>query len=100
MRRALTPPGCSSISSLPWPGPRFTSNIAAACSWLMVALHQDNGGLLEVFDAWLLWLQESRPTRRESAGADEAPYYARSEFSQDLLEFVRNRCLHRARNRG
>ena len=68
--------------------------------WLVVALHQDNGGLLEVFDAWLSWLRENRPTRQESPGAGEAPYYARSEFSQDLLEFVRNRCLHRARNRG
>jgi radical SAM superfamily enzyme YgiQ (UPF0313 family) len=70
------------------------------CRWLVVALHQDRGGLLEVFDAWLTWLQEKRPTRREVSDTDERPYYARSEFAQDFLEFVRNRHLRRARNRG
>jgi hypothetical protein len=68
--------------------------------WLLVALHQDSGGLVKVFDAWLSWLQENRPRRQEAPGAGEAPYYARGEFSRDFLKFVRNRHLRRARNRG
>jgi radical SAM superfamily enzyme YgiQ (UPF0313 family) len=78
----------------------FIQNSIVRCRWLMVALHQDRGGLLEVFDAWLSWLRENRPTRQESPDAGEAPYYARSEFARDLLEFVRNWYLPRARNRG
>ena len=78
----------------------FIQNSILRCRWLVVALHQDSGGLLEVFDAWLSWLQENRPTRQESSGAGEEPYYARGEFSRDLLKFVRNRYLGRARNRG
>jgi radical SAM superfamily enzyme YgiQ (UPF0313 family) len=78
----------------------FIQNSILRYPWLVVALHQDSGGLLDVFDSWLSWLQENRPTRQEPPGADEAPYYTRSEFSQDLLEFVRSGYLPRARNRG
>jgi hypothetical protein len=70
------------------------------CRWLIVALHQDSGGLLEIFDAWLAWLQENRGTRREGLDPDERPYYARGQFAQDLREFVGNWYLRRARNRG
>jgi hypothetical protein len=78
----------------------FIQHSILRCRWLVVALHQDSGHLVEVFDAWLSWLQKNRPTREESPGAGGAPYYARSEFVQDLLEFVRNWYLRRARNRG
>src|ERR1035437_705492 len=78
----------------------FMQSSILRCRWLVVALHQDSAGLLDVFDAWLSWLQENRPTREESPGADAEPYYARGEFSRDLLEFVRNWYLRRARNRG
>ncbi|MGO9263164.1 MAG: B12-binding domain-containing radical SAM protein [Bryobacteraceae bacterium] len=70
------------------------------CRWLVVALHQDSGGLLGVFDDWLGWLKENRPTGREAPDKEERPYYARVQFAQDLREFVRNRYLRRAGNRG
>lgn len=78
----------------------FIQHSILRCRWLVVALHQDSGHLVEVFDAWLSWFQKNRPTREESPGAGVVPYYARSEFVQDLLEFVRDWHLRRAGNRG
>jgi radical SAM superfamily enzyme YgiQ (UPF0313 family) len=74
----------------------FVLDSILRCRWLVVALHQDSGGLLEVFDDWLGWLRENRPTEREAPDKEERPYYARLQFAQDLLEFVRSRRLRRA----
>lgn len=76
----------------------FIQHALLRCRWLLVALHQDSGGLIEVFEAWRKWLGENRPAVMDS-GHGAAPYYARSEFARDLLEFVRSHYLPRARNR-
>jgi radical SAM superfamily enzyme YgiQ (UPF0313 family) len=76
----------------------FIQASALRLRWLVVALHQDSGNLLKVFDAWRIWLAKNRPTHLASDPA-APPYYARSEFAEDLLEFVRTCYLSRARNR-
>ncbi len=55
--------------------------------WLLLALHQECGGLLRVFDQWRTW--------RARAFADEAPegYYRTPEFRDDFLRFAREHYL-------
>ena len=61
--------------------------------WLFVALHQDCGDLVEVFDQWRSWYQ------RQSAGPshdDEVrSYYISKRFCDDFLEFVRTHYLQK-----
>jgi|ERR1051326_1723617 radical SAM superfamily enzyme YgiQ (UPF0313 family) len=49
--------------------------------WLLVALHQDSGDLLGVFDCWRNW-------RR--SGIEPSLYYSCIEFREEFLEFVRS----------
>ena len=76
----------------------FIQHSILRCRRLLVALHQDSGDLLEVFDAWRKWLARKGTAQRER-DPEAAPYYARAEFADDLLEFVRSRYLRRAGNR-
>lgn len=48
--------------------------------WLLLALHQESGNLLKVFDAWLAWRQ---PIENPSK------YYATVKFTQDFQRFLR-----------
>ncbi|HEX8070183.1 MAG TPA: radical SAM protein [Pyrinomonadaceae bacterium] len=55
--------------------------------WLLVALHQDSGDLVKVFDAWRPW----RVARQAEAPLDSIElsiYYGTPDFSRDFLEFV------------
>jgi len=52
--------------------------------WLLVALYQDDGDMLRVFDRWRDWRMTHRP-----APADLALYYVQADFRDDFLEFAR-----------
>ncbi|MFE9775550.1 radical SAM protein [Streptomyces sp. NPDC005931] len=55
--------------------------------WLLVALHQDSGDLLTVFDAWLdRHLRHSE--RKTWSGPDICAYYAHPRFRAEFLEFL------------
>jgi radical SAM superfamily enzyme YgiQ (UPF0313 family) len=51
--------------------------------WLMIALHQFSGDILDVFERWLLWRAHHQP-----AGKANNEYYANIEFRNDFLEFA------------
>jgi B12 binding domain/Radical SAM superfamily len=59
---------------------RFFINGVARFRWLLVALHQESGDLLEVFDAWLAW-----GGRRQNP----ARYYSTFEFTREFRHFLR-----------
>jgi radical SAM superfamily enzyme YgiQ (UPF0313 family) len=65
----------------------FVTYLATWFRWLPVAVLQDSGDLLSVFDRWLRWRAERKPT-----GADEdtgwTPYYSHRRFQREFLEFV------------
>ena len=75
----------------------FIQGSLVRCRWLVVALHQDSGDLLEVFDAWRAWRRSRRAERQSDA--DTTPYYERTDFAEDFLKFVRVRYLPRASSR-
>jgi radical SAM superfamily enzyme YgiQ (UPF0313 family) len=63
--------------------------------WLLVALHQDSGDLLKVFDEWRTWVQERK--RQEEGQVQDTElrhYYSGNEFRRDFVEFVRSRYLN------
>jgi radical SAM superfamily enzyme YgiQ (UPF0313 family) len=55
--------------------------------WLLVALHQSSGDLVEVFDAWRSWRSE-----KGSVVDGQVPYYARIEFVRNFLNFAHSWC--------
>ncbi len=59
---------------------RFLANGLLRFRWLLIALHQQSGNLLSVFDNWLVW-----------RGAIENPskYCCTVAFSRDFKQFVR-----------
>src|SRR5262245_17220659 len=65
----------------------FVTYLATWFRWLPVAVLQDSGDLLAVFDRWRRWRVERRPT-----GSDEdtgwTPYYSHRRFQHEFLEFV------------
>jgi radical SAM superfamily enzyme YgiQ (UPF0313 family) len=65
----------------------FVTYLATWFRWLPVAILQDSGDLLAVFDRWRRWRVERRPD-----GADEdngwTPYYSHRRFHTEFLEFV------------
>jgi radical SAM superfamily enzyme YgiQ (UPF0313 family) len=60
----------------------FLSRGVRRCRWLLAALHQEAGGILDVIDDWLSW--RIRPD-------DLVRYYHDRVFVQDLLRFVSER---------
>ena len=57
--------------------------------WLLVALHQDSGDLLRVFEEWKAWCRQV--LQREFVSDSESSlYYSRIEFREDFLRFVRS----------
>jgi radical SAM superfamily enzyme YgiQ (UPF0313 family) len=58
----------------------FFANCLERFRWLIVALHQESGSLLKVFDAWLAWRQPDVNTAR---------YYGTVKFTQDFRQFLR-----------
>jgi len=65
----------------------FVTYLATWFRWLPVAVLQDSGDLLRVFDRWLQWRVERKSTR-----ADEdtgwTPYYSHRRFQHEFIEFV------------
>ncbi len=51
--------------------------------WLIIALHQHSGNLVDVFERWRLWLTKHRSTTRATG-----EYYTGATFRSDFLEFV------------
>jgi hypothetical protein len=66
----------------------FVSYLTAWFRWLPVAVLQDSGDLLRVFDRWRAWSAEKR-TGVPRGDAGTTPYHCRRQFREDFLEFVR-----------
>lgn len=66
----------------------FITYLGTWFRWLPVALLQDSGDLLKLFDYWQGWL-----AARQRSEADEdigwTPYYSHRRFHTEFLEFVR-----------
>jgi radical SAM superfamily enzyme YgiQ (UPF0313 family) len=65
----------------------FATYLATWFRWLPVAILQDSGDLLNVFDRWRCWRVERRP----DAGDEDngwTPYYSHRRFHTEFLEFV------------
>jgi len=65
--------------------------------WLFLALHQDCGDLLEVFNQWQAWYRE-RLGSDLSFHDDMRSYYAGSDFRDHFFAFVESFYLEIARN--
>jgi radical SAM superfamily enzyme YgiQ (UPF0313 family) len=65
----------------------FVTYLATWFRWLPVAVLQDSGDLLMVFDRWKQWRVE-----RKSTGSEEdtgwTPYYSHRRFQHEFLQFV------------
>lgn len=65
----------------------FVTYLATWFRWLPVAILQDSGDLLSVFERWQRWRVERRPS-----DADEdtgwTPYYSHRRFQHEFLQFV------------
>jgi len=66
----------------------FVTYLTTWFRWLPIALLQDSGDLLKVFDRWRTWLADER-TDGSAADLGSAPYYCRRSFRDDFLEFVK-----------
>jgi radical SAM superfamily enzyme YgiQ (UPF0313 family) len=78
----------------------FITYLTTWFRWLPVAILQDSGDLLKVFDAWKEWLR-GRKTDERGPAFRAAPYYCCRQFRNDFLDFVRSCYLEqsaRARN--
>jgi len=64
----------------------FLLNGMRAFRWLFLALHQDSGIIVSVFEHWQKWCAKNKV---ESAGYGRTAYYAHSQFLTDFLTFVR-----------
>jgi radical SAM superfamily enzyme YgiQ (UPF0313 family) len=76
----------------------FVLNVIARFRWLVLALHQDSGDLLGVFDRWKAWYSQ-RETEELSPGANPRTYYSSDVFQSEFLCFLQSRYLslaHRA----
>lgn len=67
----------------------FVTYLALRFRWLPVALLQDSGDLLKVFDSWQSWSVERRLRRQPQADSSMVPYYCGRQFRDDFMEFVR-----------
>lgn len=66
----------------------FLNYVPVRFRWLPVALVQDSGDFLNVFERWRGWLAERRVQRPEDE-LGPVLYYAHAQFYHDFLEFVR-----------
>ncbi len=65
----------------------FLLNGAVRFRWLLIALHQETGDLMSIFDQWRVWREHlDAPT---SASSDYRPYYSSLEFRSDFLRFIK-----------
>lgn len=64
----------------------FVTYLATWSRWLPVAILQDSGDFLKVFERWQEWRQERRPGDDE--GIAWTPYYSHRRFHNEFVEFV------------
>ena len=60
--------------------------------WLLVALHQEEGHILEAFDAFVAW-RDARVRGTAAEEDDRVPYFQGKAFREDFVAFVRERYL-------
>ncbi|MEU8434102.1 radical SAM protein [Streptomyces sp. NPDC029216] len=60
--------------------------------WLLIALHQDSGDLLTVFDAWRAW-RLPRGGQEWTSSFDVSAYYAHLDFQNELFQFLESAYL-------
>jgi radical SAM superfamily enzyme YgiQ (UPF0313 family) len=68
----------------------FVVAITSWFHWLPVALLQDSGDLLAIFDDWKTWQTARFDSARPTDGPG-APYYYRREFPEQLLDYIKRR---------
>jgi len=66
----------------------FATYLATWFRWLPVALLQDSGDLLIIFERWQQWRLERRPSETDE-DTGWTPYYSHRRFHREFLEFVR-----------
>lgn len=66
----------------------FVTYLGLRFRWLPVAVLQDSGDFLSVFDKWQVWLA-AKGDRDSEPDSGMAPYHCRLQFRDDFLEFVR-----------
>ena len=66
----------------------FATYLATWFRWLPVALLQDFGDLLIIFERWQQWRLERRPSETDE-DTGWTPYYSHRRFHREFLEFVR-----------
>lgn len=64
----------------------FLTHGIRRCRWLFVALEQETGSIVDVFESWLAW--RGQPARL-------TPYYHSRAFVQHLLDFLDETYAHR-----
>lgn len=67
----------------------FATYLATWFRWLPVALLQDSGDFLQVFDRWTIWLAARIPTAADE-DLGRTPYYSHRRFRSEFLEFVKD----------
>jgi radical SAM superfamily enzyme YgiQ (UPF0313 family) len=65
----------------------FATYLATWFRWLPVALLQDSGDLLNVFERWQRWRVERSPSESDE-DTGWTPYYSHRRFHGEFLEFV------------
>ena len=65
----------------------FVTYLATWFRWLPVAILQDSGDLLSVFDCWRRWRVERRASETDEDNG-WTPYYSHRRFHTEFLEFV------------
>src|SRR6185369_3125615 len=65
----------------------FVTYLATWFRWLPVAILQDSGDLLSVFDRWRRWRVERRASETDEDNG-WTPYYSHRRFHTEFLEFV------------
>ena len=70
----------------------FVLHGLARFRWLLVALAQHGGGILQVFEEWKAWRLDILK-KGFASGAESSLYYSRIEFRRDFLQFVVSHCL-------
>lgn len=68
----------------------FLLNGMRAFRRLLLGIHQDSGGIMDVFRQWREWLRENGS---DVVGGARTAYYAQAGFPTDFFQFVRQRYI-------
>jgi hypothetical protein len=68
----------------------FVMGVTVWFRWLPIALLQDHGDFLAVFERWLKWLaaQQAQEVEEADAAPNSTPYYNHRQFPIDFVKFV------------